>query len=31
MSSVYAVMGIEADTRVTTPSLDGATLRVLES
>ncbi len=31
MTSVYAVMGIKAETRVTTPSLDGATLRVLES
>ncbi len=31
MASVYQVMGIEAVTRVTTPSLDGATVRVLEA
>ncbi|MCC7446353.1 MAG: homoserine kinase [Anaerolineae bacterium] len=30
MAAVYAVMGIPAATRVTTPSLDGVTLRVLE-
>ncbi len=31
MESIYAVMGIGASIYVTTPSLDGATLRVLES
>ncbi len=31
MASVYSVMGIEASTYVTTPSRDGATLRILES
>ncbi len=31
MASVYSVMGIQASTYVTTPSLDGATLRILES
>jgi len=30
MAAVYAIMGVPAATRVTTPSLDGATLRVLE-
>jgi homoserine kinase len=31
MASVYTAMGIEAETRVTAPSPDGATLRVLEA
>jgi homoserine kinase len=30
MESVYAVMGISATTRVTVPSMDGATLRIIE-
>lgn len=30
MESVYSTMGIQADTFITTPSLDGATVRVLE-
>ncbi len=31
MAAVYTVLGIAATTRVTVPSLDGATLRVLEA